>query len=70
MSMPDPTPKSLVETKDSTVGDTSVEDATAELNSQRWNLPLSLSRQVSNVLDMGGKWTIKFAGLGSSLGWS
>lgn len=67
MSMPDPTPKSLVETKDSTVGDTSVEDATAELEFPEVESPFEPEPSESNVLDMGGKWTIKFAGLGSAL---
>jgi hypothetical protein len=65
MSMPDPTPKPLTSTDDTKAGDTSDEEAITEYPEVEATVESESSE--SNVLDMGGKWTIKFAGLGSSL---
>lgn len=60
MSMPDPTPKPLVEAED-----TAVEDETETVDFPEVEAPVEPSEP--RTLDMGGKWTIKFDGLGSSL---
>ncbi len=60
MSMPDPTPKPLVEAED-----TAVEDETETVDFPEVDAPVEPSEP--RTLDMGGKWTIKFDGLGSSL---
>ncbi|MDM7913014.1 MAG: hypothetical protein QUS09_07945, partial [Methanotrichaceae archaeon] len=59
MSMPDPTPKPLVKAEDTVVEDAAVEDF------PEVEAPVETSEP--SVLDMSGKWTIKFEGLGSSL---
>jgi hypothetical protein len=59
MTMPDPTPKPLVKAEDTVVEDVAVEDF------PEVEAPVEASK--SKALDMGGKWTIKFEDLGSSM---
>jgi len=63
MSMPDPTPKPLVKAEDTEVEDVAVEDF-PEVEAP-FETPFETSKP--KALDMGGKWTIKLEGLGSSL---
>jgi hypothetical protein len=65
MSMPDPTPKPLTSTEETMAEDTSAEEAITEF--PEVEAPFESESSESSALDMGGKWTIKFAGLGSSL---
>ena len=60
MSMPDPTPKPLVKAEDIVV-----EDETETVDFPEVDTPFEPSEP--KALDMGGKWTIKFDDLGSSL---
>lgn len=64
MSMPDPTPKPLVKAEDTEAEDTVVEDVAVE-DFPEVEAPIETSKP--KALDMGGKWTITFEGLGSSL---
>lgn len=67
MSMPDPTPKPLVESDDAAVEDSSVKEAATESELLEADSSFESESTESSALDMGGKWTIKFPGLGSSL---
>jgi hypothetical protein len=69
MSMPDPTPKTLVKAEDTTIEESNGEEAATATESEfpEAEAPFESESSEPGALDMGGKWTIKFPGLGSSL---
>lgn len=66
MSMPDPTPKPLAVSEDMAT-DTAAETDAVNVDSSVDESTSELSEPETDVMDLGGKWTVEFEGLGSSL---